>query len=472
MYRLRAKERVVKAMYRDDIVALSTPPGESGVGIVRMSGPDVIQKAAQIFQPYNPETDITKKAGYTLTLGWILDAHGEAVDEVLLTVMRAPRSYTGEDVVEINCHGGLLPIERCLQRCMDAGARIAEPGEFTRRAFLNGRLSLDQAEAVIDIIRARSDRGLKLAMQQLQGKLSEYLEKLEERLIYANALVEASIDFPDEVGDPDYEELRQVLQESQESVERFLAAGERGELYRQGIKLAICGKPNVGKSSLLNLLIGKDKAIVTDIPGTTRDVIDEIITIRGIPVQIMDTAGIRETEDLVEKIGVRRSRETIEQADVVIFLLDVSTGITEEDREIYASIDQERLIVLVNKEDLEDKEISAQELEENFGLLRVIRGSVKEETGLDELEQCIEAMVLEKSGSDEGMEIMTTLRQKEALLRSRDFIVSALQSLEQVPLECLSVDIHGAVEALGEITGKSFHEEVLDRIFQEFCIGK
>ncbi|HHW61987.1 MAG TPA: tRNA uridine-5-carboxymethylaminomethyl(34) synthesis GTPase MnmE [Syntrophomonadaceae bacterium] len=459
-------------MYRDDIVALSTPPGESGVGIVRMSGPDVIQKAAQIFQPYNPETDITKKAGYTLTLGWILDAHGEAVDEVLLTVMRAPRSYTGEDVVEINCHGGLLPIERCLQRCMDAGARIAEPGEFTRRAFLNGRLSLDQAEAVIDIIRARSDRGLKLAMQQLQGKLSEYLEKLEERLIYANALVEASIDFPDEVGDPDYEELRQVLQESQESVERFLAAGERGELYRQGIKLAICGKPNVGKSSLLNLLIGKDKAIVTDIPGTTRDVIDEIITIRGIPVQIMDTAGIRETEDLVEKIGVRRSRETIEQADVVIFLLDVSTGITEEDREIYASIDQERLIVLVNKEDLEDKEISAQELEENFGLLRVIRGSVKEETGLDELEQCIEAMVLEKSGSDEGMEIMTTLRQKEALLRSRDFIVSALQSLEQVPLECLSVDIHGAVEALGEITGKSFHEEVLDRIFQEFCIGK
>lgn len=459
-------------MYQDDIVALSTPPGESGVGIIRMSGPGVIEKAALIFQPYRSGLDIRERPGHTLTLGWIISSSGERIDEVLLGIMRAPHSYTGEDVVEINCHGGYLPIRRCMERCIEVGAQIAEPGEFTRRAFLNGRLSLDQAEAVIDIIRSRSDRGLQLAMQQLQGKMREYLEKLEDRLIQANALVEASIDFPEEVGDPDYDSLRHSLEESLATVDRFLAAGQRGELYRQGLKLAICGKPNVGKSSLLNLLIGREKAIVTEIPGTTRDVIDEMINIRGIPIQIMDTAGIRETEDLVEKIGIKRSKEAIEQADLVIFLLDVATGITSEDLEIYESINREKLIVLVNKEDLDTKQISRTDLEGKFGNVPVIRGSVKEETGLEDLEHYIEEMSMGSSSASEGMEIMINLRQKDALQRSRALIASALDSLEAVPLECLGVDVRGAAEAIGEITGRSLREDVLDRIFHEFCIGK
>lgn len=456
----------------DDIAAISTPPGEGGIAIVRLSGKEVIEKINRIFKPYTSGTDIRKKKGYTLTLGWILDENQEIIDEVLVGIMRAPKSYTGEDVVEINCHGGTLPARRCLQAILGTGVRLAEPGEFTRRAFLNGRLDASQAEAVIDVIRAKTDKGLKLAMKQITGHTSRHIHHLENDLISLNAMVEASLDFPDEVGDLDYAEAEKILTNFLGEIDKILESSERSEVYRDGIGIAICGKPNVGKSSLLNALLKKERAIVTNIPGTTRDVIEDYINVRGIPVKLMDTAGIRMTEDVVERIGVERSRQVIKEADIVVFLLDVGSGITREDMSIYESIANRNVIVLVNKDDLEEKNIREEDLKELFADAEVIRGSVKEDIGLDELEDVIERMALSgKIGADD-LEIMINMRQKNALLKAKKHAQEALISLRDVPLDCLGVDIWESLEALGEITGKNLKEEVIDRIFHDFCIGK
>lgn len=457
-------------MLNDDIAALSTPPGEGGIGIIRLSGSRVTEKAREIFLTQSGQ-ELSQCPGYTLHLGWIIDRNGNKIDQVLLGIMRAPHSYTGEDVVEINCHGGSLPVRRCLQRCLEAGLRMAEPGEFTKRAFLNGRLDLSQAEAVIDIIRAKTDRGLKLAMQQLEGNLG-YIETIEDHLLKLNAMIEASLDFPDEVGDLEYKEVHAILLDCKAALEKAVAAGMRNEVYRDGIKVAICGKPNVGKSSLLNALARKEKAIVTDIPGTTRDVVEDYINIRGIPVKIMDTAGIRLTEDYVEKIGVQKSKEVIEQADLRILMLDYGAGITGEDLDILQTIDRNRLIVFINKEDLEEKRISLQELESLFPNIKQIKGSVQNDLGLDALEAAVEEMVVAGDLPGDGMDIMINLRQKDALLRSLAQVDHALQTLQEVPADCLGVDIWGALETLGEISGKTLKEEVIDRIFRDFCIGK
>jgi len=457
-------------MLNDDIAALSTPPGEGGIGIIRLSGNGIMDRVSKIFVPAS-KMDLSQRKGFTLSLGWIIDKDGSKVDEVLLGIMKAPRSYTGEDVIEINCHGGSMPIRRCLQRCLEAGLRLAEPGEFTKRAFLNGRLDLSQAEAVIDIIRAKTDRGLKLALQQLEGK-TNYIEDLEDKLLQVNAMVEASLDFPEEVGDLDYEEAASILSQVKESMDRVIESGQRNEIYRDGVKLVICGKPNVGKSSLLNALVKKEKAIVTDIPGTTRDVVEEYINVRGIPVKIMDTAGIRLTEDFVEKIGVEKSKEVIEQADLIIFMLDMAEGISREDLEIYRNIKHDRLIVLVNKEDLEEKKITSEELDTLFKGTRIVRGSVKNDVGIGELESAVEEMVLHGSIPGDGLDIMINLRQKNTLLKSRVQVESALRTFRDVPLDCLGVDIWGALETLGEISGKTLKEEVINRIFHDFCVGK
>lgn len=452
------------------IVALSTPPGESGIGIIRLSGEGVIGQVSKIFLPAKPQ-EITKRPGFTLNLGWIIDEAGVKIDEVLLGIMKAPHSYTGEEVVEINCHGGSMPVRRCLQRCLDLGVRLAEPGEFTKRAFLNGRLDLSQAEAVIEIIRAKTDKSLQLAVQQLEGQ-AHYIETLEEDLIRLNARVEASLDFPEEVGDLDYEEATSILMQVRDNIDSIIKAGSRNEVYRDGIAVAICGKPNVGKSSLLNALLRKDKAIVTNIPGTTRDVVEDYINIRGIPVKLMDTAGIRMTEDLVEKIGVEKSRQAIKKADLSILMLDISEGIKPEDMDIYSQIERERLVILVNKEDLEEKRIEQAELDALFPGVKVIRGSVKNEVGIVDLEKAVEEMVLSGAAEADGMEIMINLRQKNALLRSREQVDNALQTLPEVTLDCVAIDIWGALETLGEITGKTIKEDVIDRIFRDFCIGK
>ena len=471
LLRLLPYKRQVIILY-DDIAAISTPPGEGGIAIIRLSGSGVIEKAAQIFKTRRSGIDIRKKEGYSLILGWIIDADGETVDEVLLALMRAPRSYTGEDVVEIHCHGGILPARRCLEAVMRQGTRIAEPGEFTRRAFLNGRLDASQAEAVIEIIRAKSDKSMKLALKQLVGRNSEYIHSLEDRLLELNAMVEASLDFPEEVGDLEYNRAEAIMLEAMDVIDRLIRAGKRADIYREGIAIAICGKPNVGKSSLLNTLLRKDRAIVTSIPGTTRDVIEEQLNIKGIPVRLMDTAGIHVTSDVVEKIGVEKSQEVIREADLVLFLLDAGDGITSDDLNIFRSIENQNLIILVNKEDLEEKNITSRDMEQYFPGVKVIKVSAKEEQGIEEVEDSIEDMVLGGELQSDDLEIMINLRQRETLLRARQHLQDALRELDQIPLDCLGVDIWGAPEALGEITGKNLREEVLDRMFSDFCIGK
>jgi tRNA modification GTPase len=459
---------------RDDIIAaISTPPGEGAIAIVRVSGKGCIEKIKQIFKPRTNTVDLEQQPAFLLTLGWIKDENNEILDEVLLSVMRGPRSYSGEDMVEINCHGGILPARNCLQRVLDLGIRIAEPGEFTQRAFINGRIDAVQAEAVIDIIRAKSERGLKLSLKQLQGKNSEYIKQLENYLIEANMLLEANLDFSEDIGEIDYNYLRKLLEETAAGIDKLLKAGERAQLYQEGISIVICGKPNVGKSSLLNVLLGKEKAIVTDIPGTTRDIIEDSVIIKGIPVKIIDTAGIRTTDDLVEKIGVVKAQQVMKDADIIIFMLDVEAGITEEDRAIYKQItDKNRVIILINKDDLDEKNISESEIMEEFNNLRVIKASVKEEKGMEELENLVEEMVTSGIIESDNLELAVNLRQKINLLEARKHINEVLNALEYTTLDCLAIDIQGAMICLGEITGRQLKEESIDRIFKEFCIGK
>ncbi|NMA62589.1 MAG: tRNA uridine-5-carboxymethylaminomethyl(34) synthesis GTPase MnmE [Syntrophomonadaceae bacterium] len=457
----------------DTIAAIATPSGEGGIAIVRVSGENAIELVDKIFLPVAGGRSLQERAGYSMGLGWVLDREGQKVDEVLVSVMRGPRSYTTEDVVEINCHGGLLPARRCLEEVLHRGVRLAEPGEFTRRAFINGRLDLSQAEAVIDVIRSRTDKGMRIALRQLEGGPGRKLREIEERLIGINARIEASIDFPEEVGDVDEEAAARELLEVGRELEQILDVSRRGRIYRQGIKVVIAGKPNVGKSSLLNALLQENKAIVTDIPGTTRDVVEDYLNIRGIPVRVMDTAGWRETKDVVEKIGVERTREVIAEADVVIVVLDVGAGISQEDLDIRDLLAGKKTIVLVNKEDLPEKRITTQELEEMFGDWPVIRGSVKEDMGLEELEQAIEKLVLRGEVQADDMEMMVNLRHEEALHQAKVHMEAAKMALEaDLSLDCLAVDVWGALEALGEATGRNLREDVIDRIFEEFCIGK
>lgn len=459
-------------MIYDDIAAIATPPGEGGIAIVRLSGDNVIEYIDKIFLPFKQKNKISMRKTHTLTLGWILDKDFQKIDEVLIAVMRGPHSYTGEDVIEINCHGGTIAARSCLQRCLDMGIRLAEAGEFSKRAYLNGRLDISQAEAIVDIIRAKTERGLRLAIEQLQGKNKYFFEEIEEKLIKLNAMIEASLDFPEDVGEINSNEAGFILKEIKINLNKILEASKNAEVFREGIRVAICGKPNVGKSSLLNVLVRKEKAIVTPVPGTTRDIIEEYINVRGIPVKLMDTAGIRITEDIVEKIGVEKTKEAIEKADIIIFLLDVESGITTEDLDIYNRLDKEKTIVLINKEDLERNNISEREIEEYFNNVKIIRASVKEEQGIIDLEETIEYMALNGQINSDGLEVMINIRQKNALLKSLEHVENAIATLNEVPLDCLGVDIWGALEALGEINGKSLKDEVIDKIFHDFCIGK
>ncbi|MGE5372936.1 MAG: tRNA uridine-5-carboxymethylaminomethyl(34) synthesis GTPase MnmE [Solirubrobacterales bacterium] len=460
-------------MDRDCIAAISTPYGEGGISLIRVSGENALAIADHVFKPLSKESSVTKLPSHSLTLGWVRNASGEVIDQALLGVMRAPRSYTGEDIVEFNCHGGLLLARTCLESLIQSGARLAEPGEFTRRAYANGRLDATQAEAVVELIRARSERALELSVRNLRGMLSRAVDQVTEQLIITNSRIEASIDFGDDVGDPPWDEIGTALKSASQRIDALLAGGRRTRFYRDGASVVIAGKPNVGKSSLLNALVRKDRAIVTEVPGTTRDVIEEYIAINGVPIRIKDTAGIREGADQVEKIGIERAVQAIEEADVVIFMLDAESGITEEDQDVRSLLLSRPALVLVNKLDIENHRITTDDLDRMFPEHTVCWISAQEEQGIQSVEEGILELLFRESANPDGEDLMVNLRQETLLKQAGDHIQAALDSIQaQMPMDCVAVDTWGAVESLEELTGRRIREDIIDRIFKDFCIGK
>jgi len=455
------------------IAAISTPPGEGGIGIVRISGPAALIILEKIFQGHQPFS-LAKVATHTLHLGRIMDLQGRPVDQVLATVMLAPRTFTGEDVVEINCHGGFLPLQRTLETVLLAGARLAERGEFAKRAFLNGRLDLSQAEGIIDVIRAKTDAGLQAALGQLGGRLGQAINDLRHRLLGILAAIEAGIDFPEEeVPALPLEKLAAETGQLLTAVEGLIVSAGRGRIIRDGISTVIVGRTNVGKSSLLNALLGEKRAIVTEVPGTTRDTIEEYISLGGIPLKIIDTAGIRETQDLVESIGVAKSRALLEEADLLLVVLEMGGGPQPEDLEFIEAARNRQAIVLVNKVDLADSPADRQPFEAALTGIPHLYISAREETGLEQLAEMISQMVLEKGISPADDLLVTSLRHKNCLQRAATHLREVLTGAGSgVSLDILSIDLQEAWHALGEITGDAVAEDLLDRIFADFCIGK
>ncbi len=498
----------------DTIAAIATPPGIGGVGIVRLSGPDALSIALTLFRrPARRNPTASDGAGHNDT-AWQPASHrlyyghivhpatGQVLDEVLLAYMRGPRSYTAEDVVEIQAHGGPLLLRRILEAALSEGARLANPGEMTLRAFLNGRIDLAQAEAVMDMIGARTDEGLKLAVEQLQGRLSAEVRAARQDVLGVLAMIEASIDFPEEeVPPPDPATLQSGISAATARLERLLAGAEQGRIYREGLRAAIIGRPNVGKSSLLNALLRTDRAIVTPIAGTTRDTVSEFANVRGIPVQLIDTAGITESSDPVEQIGVRRSREAAATADLVLLVLDGSEPLTPQDEEISAILHAlgfgrdgrtpaantgdtshtethntasgRPVLIVVNKSDLPQR-LTAEEAVTRWPGAPVVHTSMVTHSGLETLEEQIRVLALAGQAVASGDEaLVTNTRHRDALRRAAEHTRAAGTTLDQgLPLDFVAIDLHSAVDALGEITGETATEDLLDRIFHDFCIGK
>ena len=456
----------------DTIVAIATPIGEGGIGIVRVSGAAAISTVDQAF--LSPKgRSLASANNWSLSYGWIVSATGEKLDEVVVSVMRAPHSYTREDVVEINCHSGLVPLQNILQRMLELGARLAEPGEFTKRAFLHGRLDLSQAEAVIDIIRAKTDKGHRLAMRQLEGDLSKAVKVMRHDLVGLLAAIEAGIDFPEEVGDMEAEEVVALCQDLEEDLKALLATADSGKIIREGIDTAIIGRPNVGKSSLLNMLVRENRAIVTAIPGTTRDVIEEVVNIGGFPFVIRDTAGIRHTEDVIEKIGVERAKALMEGADLILYVIDGSVPLQDEDIELLEQLRGRRAVVVLNKLDL-GTVVSLDACKQLLPDTAVVRVSSTEKLGLKQLEETVVSEVTKGQIDLSGEALVVTrTRHKQALMDALESLVAAKEtSLSGLPMDLVAIDIRGAAESLGEITGDTLQSEVIDRIFADFCIGK
>lgn len=461
-------------MLEDTIVAIATPLGEGSIGVVRISGPEAIAVGRRVFQP-KVNQDWYIKENYKLVYGHVVEPDSrEIIDEVLLSVMRGPRSFTAEDVVEINCHGGIVPLRRVLEVVLRQGARLAEPGEFSKRAFINGRLDLAQAESIIDIIRAKTDAGAKIAMSQLGGKLSEKVHGLQNELLGLLAKIEAFIDFPeDDIPEATLEEMAHRCNGLLIVIEQLLESADTGKVYREGLRTVIVGKPNVGKSSLLNALLREQRAIVTDIPGTTRDVIEEVLNIKGVPLKIIDTAGLRETQDLVEKLGVERSRQLLNQADLVLLVLDASTGLSEDDLNVINLIKDKKVLVLINKVDIADNTIETDQLKQLIGYSDVLEISAQKDIGLDRLEQSILDLVFQGKITAADNVLVSNSRHKHALERAKQHLLEAGRGMQQsVPPDLVSIDLKSAWEILGEITGNTVTEDLIDRIFADFCIGK
>ncbi len=458
-------------MEKDTIAAISTPLGEGAIAIVRLSGEEAVGIANQLFYG----KDLTQVDSHTIHYGKIIDpTTNQVIEEVMVSILKAPKTFTREDVVEINCHGGLASVNRLLELTLQMGARLAEPGEFTKRAFLNGRIDLSQAEAVMDLIRAKTDKAMDVAIKQLDGKLSKLIHKLRQELIETVAHVEVNIDYPeyDDVEEMSHELMQTKTTHVQQEIERLLQMAKQGKILREGISTAIIGRPNVGKSSLLNALVQENKAIVTDIPGTTRDVIEEYVNIRGVPLRLVDTAGIRDTEDIVEKIGVERSRQVLKEADLILLVINQNEVLTEEDEQLFELVRDLETIVLVNKTDLPQK-IDLDKVKQLAGNHPIITTALIEEKGINQLEEAIAETFFAGEIEANDLTYVSNVRHIQLLKQAIAALDEAMSAMQAgMPIDLVQIDVTRAWQLLGEIVGDTVQDSLIDQLFSQFCLGK
>ena len=455
-------------MLFDTIAAISTPKGEGGIGIIRISGDKSFEILDKIFKPKNPNKDL---GFYQFNYGFIHDGE-KVIDDSMVVRMKAPKTYTCEDVVEINCHGGQFVTQKVLEVVLKNGARHAEQGEFTKRAFMNGRIDLSQAEAVMDLIQGKTEKSISLSLDQLRGDLRDKINSFKKALLDITAHVNVVLDYPEEgIDDPLPVELRDNLESVYEEATRLIESYDKGKKIKEGIKTVIVGKPNVGKSTLLNSLLREERAIVTHVAGTTRDVIEEVINIKGIPLVLVDTAGIRQTDDIVENIGVEKSKEFIEKADLVLLVLDASRELEDEDREVINQINEnhKKVIVLLNKIDLERK-IDL----DKYNFENIVEISAQKNVGIEDMEEKIYSFIVDEKVEDSSEKlIITNVRHKTALEKTKDAIRNIFETIDMgLPMDLISVDLKEALDSLSEITGEISSEDILDHVFGNFCVGK
>lgn len=456
-------------MLKDTIAAISTPLGEGGIAVIRVSGDDALPLVEKVFFS---KTKLTEADSHTVHYGFVKD-NGARIEEALVTVMRAPRTYTREDVVEISCHGGIISVKKVLDLLLRQGIRLAEPGEFTKRAFLNGRIDLSQAEAVMDLIRSKSDKAFSVAMKQVEGTLSKKIRALRHNLVELMAHIEVNIDYPEH----DVEEMTNLFIKDKctlaiSEIDHLLNTANQGKILREGIMTAIVGKPNVGKSSLLNNLAQEAKAIVTDIPGTTRDVIEEYVNVNGIPLRLLDTAGIRETSDIVEKIGVERSKNALSEADLILFVLNNGEELLEDELKLLDSLKDRQAIVIINKTDLPSK-LDMDSVQARFPEDRIVRMSILEGEGNDRLEKAISSIFFEGQIQSTDFSYVSNVRHISLLKAAKASLEEAYSATEAyVPIDMVQIDIRNAWELLGEVIGEAAPDSLIDQIFSQFCLGK
>jgi tRNA modification GTPase len=464
----------VKEMEFDTIAAISTPMGEGAIAIVRLSGEQAVVIADKVFKGVGGKR-LLHVHSHTIHYGHLVDpVSQEIIEEVMVSVMKGPKTFTKENVVEINCHGGIVSVNRVLQLILNNGARLAEPGEFTKRAFLNGRIDLSQAEAVMDLIRAKTDRAMNVALGQMSGRLSMLINRLRQEILETLAHVEVNIDYPeyDDVEEMTHRLLLEKAADVREEIKKLLQTSQQGKILREGLSTVIVGRPNVGKSSLLNSLVHENKAIVTDVPGTTRDVIEEYVNVRGVPLRLLDTAGIRETEDIVERIGVERSRQVLKEADLILLVLNYSDKLTSEDENIFIAVEGMDVIVIVNKTDL-PQQIDMDRVQELATKHRIVTTSLLEDRGINDLEEAISALFFAGSLEAGDMTYVSNNRHIALLNQALRAIEDAIEGIESgTPIDIVQIDFTRTWELLGEITGDSIHESLLDQLFSQFCLGK
>ena len=470
----------------DTIAAIATALSDSGIGIIRISGDDAIYIVDSIFRSPSGNRIMMKAQSHTVHYGYIVDKEENVIDEVMVIIMKAPKSYTTEDTVEINCHGGVLVVQKVLQTVLENGARMAEPGEFTKRAFLNGRIDLSRAEAVIDVIHSQNEYALSSSVSQLKGRLSDKIHKLREDILYQIAFIESALDDPEHISLDGYpKQLSAKVSYFQQEIAKLLATADNGRLIKEGISTVIVGKPNAGKSSLLNMLLGEDRAIVTEIAGTTRDALHESINLHGISLNMIDTAGIHDTQDVVEKIGVERAKKYAAEADLILYVVDASEDLDEDDQEIISLLNGKKAIILLNKSDLENKiteDILKEKLSElknndNIEDIKILRTSTidpsADNSGMEELEETIREMFFEGELKCNNELVVTNLRHKEALQDALSSLKLVERSIEDgMPEDFYSIDLTSAYASLGKIIGEEVDEDVVNEIFSKFCMGK